>query len=69
MFHSFEANKNKYYENTQTKIIIRFRGSTSLDYYPELAEMDDVEIKIQTWSNPGDINGYEFKQSWSSPHY
>ena len=52
-----------------TKIIICFRGSTLLDYYPELADMDDVKIKIQTWPNPGDINGYEIKQSWSSPHH
>jgi len=52
-----------------TKIKISISGPTLVDYYPELADMDDVFVDIETWPNPGDVDGLIITQSWSSPHH
>jgi hypothetical protein len=52
-----------------TKIKISFDGPTLLEYYPELANMDDVYVNKEIWPNPGAVAGLIITQSWSSPHH
>ena len=52
-----------------TKFFIKFTGPTLFEFYPELEQMDDVEITIATWPVEGEIIGGSITQSWSSPHH
>lgn len=49
---------------------IHFSGPSLFKYYPELKDLDDVELYIITSpaSMAGQIDGGVITQSWSSPH-
>jgi len=52
------------------KFRINFGGPSLFKYYPELADLDDVEVYIATApeSVAGQLVGGAITQSWSSPH-
>lgn len=50
-----------------TKFKIHFDGPTIFEYYPELKDMEDVELFIG--NSDGKLYGGFISQSWSSPHH
>ena len=54
-----------------TKFWIHFSGPSLIEYYPELADLDDVGVDIVTSppSMAGQIFAVNITQSWSSPHF
>jgi hypothetical protein len=52
-----------------TKFVINYNGPALFNYYPELEQLDDVEIYLTTTPVAGEFFGGSIIQSWSSPHH